>query len=77
MNDRSFEILLYGITANAISKIMEINGWEENYAFKRFTESKVYSFLEDEKTKVWQYSPLMLAQMFNDERSGHFAFPEA
>ena len=76
MNNRSYEALLYGITANVVSKIMEINNWDEDTALERFTESKLYTFLENEETKVWQYSSLMLAQLFNDERSGSIVFPE-
>lgn len=76
MNNRSYEALLYGITANVVSKIMEINNWDEDTAMERFTESKLYTFLENEETKVWQYSSLMLAQLFNDERSGRLVFPE-
>ncbi len=76
MNERSFETLLYSITANVTAKIMELNSWNEDEAFERFTSSKLYSYLEREETKVWQYSALMLAQLFNDERSGGLMFPE-
>ena len=76
MNDRSFETLLYGITANVVAKIMELNDWDENIAMERFTQSKLYSYLEREETKVWQYSSLMLAQLFHEERSGHLSLPE-
>ena len=76
MNERSFETLLYSITANAVQKIMEINNWTENETMERFTQSKLYAFLEREETKVWQYSSLMLAELFNDERSGCLYFPE-
>ena len=76
MNDRSFETLLYSITANVVAKIMQLNGWEENMAMERFVQSKLYSYLEREETKVWQYSSLMLAQLFNEERSGHLSLPE-
>ena len=76
MNERSFETLLYGITANVVAKIMELNGWSENDAMERFTESKLYSYLEREETKVWQYSTLMLVRLFNEERAGIFSLPE-
>ena len=76
MNERSFETLLYCITANTISKIMENNGWSENVAMERFIGSKVYSFLEKEESKVWQYSATMLAELFDDERAGILVFPE-
>ncbi len=76
MNERSYETLLYSITANAVAKIMELNDWSENEAMERFTSSKLYSYLEREETKVWQYSTLMLAQLFNEERAGRLSLPE-
>lgn len=76
MNERSFETLLYGITANVVAKIMELNGWSEDEAMERFTRSNVYAFLEREETKVWQYSSLMLAELFNEERAGRLVLPE-
>ncbi len=76
MNERSFETLLYGITANVVAKIMELNGWTEDEAMERFTQSKLYSYLEREETKVWQYSALMLAELFNEERAGRLSLPE-
>ena len=76
MNERSFETLLYGITANVVDKIMQLNAWSENEAMESFTRSKVYSYLEREETKVWQYSALLLAQLFNEERSGRLTLPE-
>lgn len=76
MNERSFETLLYGITANVVAKIMELNSWTEDEAMERFTQSKLYSYLEREETKVWQYSALMLAELFNEERAGRLSLPE-
>ena len=76
MNERSYETLLYGITASVVAKIMELNNWSENEAMERFTSSKLYSYLEREETKVWQYSSLMLAQLFNEERTGRLSLPE-
>ncbi|MBQ9120305.1 MAG: hypothetical protein IJY09_09685 [Lachnospiraceae bacterium] len=76
MNERSFETLLYGITASTVTKIMESNNWTEDEAMERFTQSKLYSYLEKEETKVWQYSATMLVWLFNEERAGRFMLPE-
>ena len=76
MNERSYEALLYGITAKVVEKIMESNSWTENEAMERFTQSKLYSYLEKEETKVWQYSALMLSQLFGEERAGRLVLPE-
>ena len=76
MNERSYETLLYSITANVVLKIMEQNNWIEDEALERFVSSKLYTYLEDEKTKVWQYSSFMLAQLFNEECLGNLILPE-
>ena len=76
MNDRSYETLLYSITASVVSRLMKINNWSEDEALERFTSSKLYTYLEREETKVWQYSSLMLAELFNEERSGRLVLPE-
>ena len=76
MNERSYESLLYSITSSVVNRLMEINNWSEDEALERFTSSKLYTYLEKEKTKVWQYSSLMLAELFNEERSGRLVLPE-
>lgn len=76
MNQKEFESLLYSITSNTANKIMILNEWSEDVALERFTQSKLYSFLEREETKVWHYSATMLAELFNDERAGRLVWPE-
>ena len=76
MNERSYETLLYSITASVTNRLIEMNNWSEDEALERFTSSKLYTFLEREETKVWQYSSLMLAELFNEERSGRLVLPE-
>lgn len=44
---------------------------------KAFYESKVYSLLEEEETKLWQFSPLTLFNMYDEEKwTGNITFPE-
>ena len=76
MNERSYETLLYSITASVVSKIMGMNGWVEDEAFERFTASRIYSYLEKEETKVWQYSSEMMLELFDRELHGNLEFPE-
>ena len=76
MNERSYETLLYSITSSVVNRLIEMNNWSEDEALERFTSSKLYTYLEREETKVWQYSSLMLAELFNDERSGRLVLPE-
>ena len=57
-------------------RIIEQTGWDEDFAMERFMSSRVYALLEKEESKVWQYSSVMLAELFTDEREGHLTFPE-
>ncbi len=76
MNERSFETLLYTVTAHTVALIAEHTGWTEDMAMERFVSSKLYAFLEQEETKVWQYSTVMLATLFDEERAGRLVLPE-
>lgn len=76
MSEREFESLLYTITANTVNLIMQHTGWNEDTAMERFVRSKVYTQLEKEETKVWHYSTIMLAQLFDNERTGNLVWPE-
>ena len=76
MNERSYETLLYSITSSVVNRLIEMKNWSEDEALERFISSKLYTYLEREETKVWQYSSLMLAELFNEERSGRIVLPE-
>ena len=76
MSEKEFESLLYTITANTVNLIMQQTGWNEDTAMERFVRSKVYAKLEREETKVWHYSATMLAQLFDNERTGNLVWPE-
>ena len=76
MSNNEFEDLLYTITANVFDLILKKTGWNEDIALDRFVRSKIYSLLEKEETKVWHYSATMIAQLFEDERSGNLVLPE-
>ncbi len=75
MNERSFECLLYGITARTVSLLIEKYHWSEDEALRRFTTSKLYTYLEREETKVWYYSAWLLAELFQDEQTGQLVLP--
>ena len=76
MEKRSFETLLYSVTASVVAKIAEENQWQEDMAMERFIRSKVYALLAREETKLWQYSACMLAELFEEERAGALVLPE-
>ncbi len=76
MNKRSYETLLYLVTSSVVNKLIEMHNWTEDEAIGKFVSSELYTYLEKEETKVWQYSALILAELFNDECSGKLVFPE-
>ena len=76
MNERSYETLLYSITSSVVNRLIEMNNWSIDEALERFTSPKLYTYLEREETKVWQYSFIMLAELFNEERSEREVLPE-
>ena len=76
MSDRSFENILSSLSARTIAIIACTNGWNEDVALEKFISSKVYSCLEREETKVWHFSALTLANLFDDEQKGQLEWPE-
>ena len=77
MEQAKFEAMLILIVPQVISFIVEKHGMNEVTASKKFYESKVYSLLEEEDTKLWHLSPLMLFHMYDEEvNTGNITFPE-
>ena len=77
MEQKKFEAMLVIIIPRIISLIVENYGIDEVTATKKFYESKVYSLLEEEETKLWHLSPLTLFNMYDEEtKTGNITFPE-
>ena len=77
MADKKFEAILTLLVPQVINLICENYPLDEMTASKEFYESKVYSLLEQEDTKLWHFSPLTLFNMFDEERTtGDFQMPE-
>ena len=77
MEQKKFEAMLVLIVPKIITLIVENCGMDEVTASRNFYESKVYSLLEEEDTKLWQLSPLMLFHMYDEEtKIGNITFPE-
>ena len=75
MEKKKFEAML--VVTQVIGLITEYYPYDEVTASKEFYNSKVYSFLEVEDTKLWHLSALTLFNMFNEEKeTGTFTFPE-
>ena len=77
MEQKKFEAMLVLIVPQIVGLIVEKHGLDEILASKKFYESKVYSLLEEEATKLWQFSPLTLFNMYDEEvKTGNITFPE-
>lgn len=76
MDKDKFSTLMAVMTPDIINKIMEKYGLDENKAMALFHKSEVYKALENEDTKVWQYSSEMIVELFDREMNGKLEFPE-
>ena len=76
MGQEKFVAMMPYISADLIYMIVNKQGISEEEAIKKLYASKLYAALENEETKVWQYSALMLAELFNEERAGRLSLPE-
>lgn len=77
MEQKKFEAMLVLIVPKIIGLIVEKHGIDEVTAARKFYESKLYSLLEEEDTKLWHLSPLMLFHMYDEEvKTGNITFPE-
>ena len=77
MEKKKFEAMLVLLIPQVIHLIIENYPYDEVTASREFYESKVYSLLEQEDTKLWHFSALTLFNMFDEEKkTGTFTFPE-
>lgn len=77
MEKQKFEAMLILLVPQVIQLITENYPYDEISSAKEFYDSKVYSFLEQEDTKLWHLSALTLFHMFDEEKkTGTFTFPE-
>ena len=77
MAKQKFEAMLMLLVPQVIHLITENYPYDEVSAPKEFYDSEVYSFLEQEDTKLWHLSALTLFNMFDEEKkTGTFIFPE-
>ncbi len=77
MERKKFEAMLVLVVPQIIGLIVKNHGLDEVAASKKFYESKVYSLLEEEDTKLWHLSPLTLFNMYDEEENtGNITFPE-
>jgi len=77
MSAEKFAAMLFLLVPQVVHLIAERHSLTEEEAVKRFYDSRLYGLLEDEQTKLWHYSPLMLFTMYDEEtKTGEITFPE-
>ena len=76
MGQEQFAAIMPYISADLAEMIAKKQNISNEEAISKLYSSKLYASLENEETKVWQYSTLMLVRLFNEERAGIFSLPE-
>lgn len=76
MDAKKYETILPIITAELTNYIMQADSLDEDEAINRLYNTKLYELLEDEATKVWQYSTQMLLELYKREKEGQLILPE-
>ncbi len=77
MGKEQFEAIMPYISADLIAYIAKNKNISEDEAIKKLYASKLYEALENEDTKVWQYSTQMLYSLIEqEEQTGDIVFPD-
>ena len=77
MEQSQFNAIMPHICASLADMIAAKQGLSEQEAVSKLYSSLLYSYLEDEETKVWHYSTPMLYELYKQgENDGSIAFPE-
>jgi hypothetical protein len=67
--NRKLNAMMPLIVNGAVKTIMEENAIDEMDAIKNFYNSETYLALEDERSGFWKMSDLLLADIFNSEKT--------
>ncbi|GHV24118.1 hypothetical protein FACS189465_0680 [Clostridia bacterium] len=77
IEQKRFEVMLILLVPDIVELIMDNYTIDGIKATQMFYNSELYSVLEEENTKLWHLSPLMLFTMFDEEqKTGKITFPE-
>lgn len=77
MSQEKFNAIMPVISADIIYTIIAKQNVTENEAIKLLYTSKLYAALEQEETKIWQYSTPMLYSLLEQEwETGMIRFPD-
>lgn len=77
MGQEQFAAIMPYISADLVDMISKRQEISEEEALSKLYSSKLYSTLENEETKVWQYSTDMLySLLLQEEKTGSISFPD-
>lgn len=77
MSQDKFLAIMPYICSDLVWMIINKQGISEEEAIKKLYCSKLYALLEQEETKVWQYSTQMLYILLEqEEKTGDISFPD-
>lgn len=77
MNSKKLASLLAVIVPGVVELVCKRQGMSEVDAIRAFLASRTYAALENEKTKVWHFSPETLYLMFSaEQQTGMVVYPE-
>lgn len=77
MEQEQFRAIMPVISADIVSLIVQKRDVSEKKAIELLYESRLYEALEEEETKVWQYSTPMLYSLLEQEwNSGTICYPD-
>ena len=77
MSNEKLSALLTLINPSIIQLIMESKNLSNIEATKLFYNSELYAMMENEASKLWHLSPLLLYELFEEEqKTGNINYPE-
>ena len=77
MGAEKFGAVMGVLVEQVVHLITENYAYDEMTASNEFYNSKVYALLEQEETKLWDFSPLTLFNLFDvEKKTGSFELPE-
>lgn len=77
MGQEQFVAMMPYISADLVAMIANKQNITNKEAITKLYASKLYEVLENEETKVWQYSTQMLYSLFEqEEKTGTIRFPD-
>lgn len=77
MGQEQFAAIMPYISADLVAMIADKQSITDEEAIIKLYASKLYEALENEETKIWQYSTQMLYLLFEQEqKTGTIQFPD-